>query len=102
MRHKRTIIAFCMSLISTGLMADVVVTPSESKGPIKPMNGVNNGPKIETGDQTSGNSVAYAAAQFPYARTHDAAFFSGYGGEHTVDITAIFPDFDKYCQIRIC
>ncbi|MBR5587055.1 MAG: hypothetical protein IKW02_03740, partial [Clostridia bacterium] len=30
-----------------------------------------------------------------YARNHDASFCSAYGGEHTVDVHAIFPDFDK-------
>ncbi|MBO5021618.1 MAG: hypothetical protein J6D52_13220, partial [Clostridia bacterium] len=41
-----------------------------------------------------GNFDAYKEAGFPYARNHDAAFCAGYGGEHTVDITAVFPDFD--------
>ena len=91
---KSFIIAAALSF-SLCINADVVVTPSQVVGPIKPMNGVNNGPKIEGSDQTTGNSTAYAAAQFPYARTHDASFYAGYGGEHTVDITAIFPDFDK-------
>ncbi|MBQ8510003.1 MAG: hypothetical protein IJ493_08870 [Clostridia bacterium] len=64
-------------------------------GAIKPMNAVNNGPVYtKNADQNAGNLPAYTAANIPYARTHDAAFFSRYGGEHTVDITAVFPNFD--------
>ena len=29
------------------------------------------------------------------ARTHDASFTPAYGGPHTVDILAIFPDFSR-------
>ncbi len=42
----------------------------------------------------SGNFDDYKAAGIPFARNHDAAFCASYGGEHTVDINAIFPDFD--------
>ena len=71
---------------------DVVV------GRIKPMNGVNNGPAApavwEAGMHRD-NVAAYSAAKFPFARTHDSGFSEKYGSEHTVDITAIFPDFSK-------
>ena len=66
----------------------------EPIGPIKRMNAVNNGPAKARSDQSRGNFDTYSAAGFPYARTHDANFCSAYGGPHTVDITAIFPDFD--------
>jgi len=70
---------------------------SKKGGPFKVMNAVNNGPchKRHATDQKRSNFADYKAARIPYARNHDAAFFSGYGGEHTVDITAIFPDFSK-------
>ena len=58
------------------------------------MHAVNNGPVVAGKDQTRGNQEYYRRARLPYARTHDAAFYSGYGGEHTVDISAIFPNFD--------
>jgi len=65
-------------------------------GKIKPMHAVNNGPvaasKIE---QSRGNFEEFKAARIPYVRNHDASFCSNYGGEHTVDIHAIFPDFNK-------
>ena len=74
-------------------IATVLVDTAAALGPVKPMNAVNNGPKVARGDQTCGNLASYKALEIPYARTHDAAFCSAYGGEHTVDITAVFPDF---------
>lgn len=64
-------------------------------GKMKPMHAVNNGPRKAPIEQKCGNFEEYKAAKIPYARTHDASFFSGYGGEHTVDVHAIFPDFSK-------
>ena len=61
---------------------------------IKPMNAVNNGPSRPRSSQSRGNFESYSAAGFPYARTHDANLCFDYGAPHTVDITAIFPDFD--------
>ena len=66
----------------------------QKAGPIKPMNAVNNGPKLDTKEQTSGNFHFYKKARIPYARTHDAALYAGYGGAHVADISALFPDFD--------
>ena len=65
-------------------------------GKFRPMNAVNNGPvhKRHAVDQRRSNLETYKAARIPYARNHDAAFNAGYGGEHTVDISAIFPNFD--------
>ncbi|MDD6682216.1 MAG: hypothetical protein PUE61_03445 [Clostridiales bacterium] len=66
------------------------------EGQIKPMHAVNNGPVYKfSSDQRITNMSAYQAAGIPFARTHDASFCSTYGGEHTVDVMAIFPDFDK-------
>ena len=69
---------------------------SEKLGGFKPMNAVNNGPvhKRHADDQYKSNLDTYKAAKIPYARNHDAAFCSSYGGEHSVDISAIFPNFD--------
>ena len=65
-------------------------------GDFKRMNAVNNGPEHSRHhtDQYVDNSEAYRAAKIPFARNHDAAFYSGYGGEFTVDISAIFPRFE--------
>ncbi|MBQ8163598.1 MAG: hypothetical protein IJZ93_04450 [Clostridia bacterium] len=75
-------------------MSKVILNYDKSIGKIKLMNAVNNGPYIARGDQTRGNHRDYQAARIPYARVHDAAFDANYGGEHTVDIHAIFPSFD--------
>ena len=75
-------------------MSNVKIDFTKCLGKIKNMHAVNNGPVPAGNVQTRGNGDAYAKARFPYARNHDAGFFAGYGGEHTVDIHAIFPDFD--------
>lgn len=75
---------------------NINVNLNESKGKIKPMHAVNNGPAHKRGsDQQISNLQWYKEAGIPYARTHDASFCSTYGGEHTIDIHAIFPDFTK-------
>lgn len=65
-------------------------------GKIKPLNAVNNGPchKRHATDQFKSNLETYKQARIPYARNHDASFCGSYGSEHTVDISAIFPDFN--------
>lgn len=64
-------------------------------GKIKPMHAVNNGPSKKTiTTQVRSNFETYKAAGIPYARNHDAAFCSAYGGEHTVDVHMVFPNFD--------
>ncbi|MBQ4086215.1 MAG: hypothetical protein IJC54_06560, partial [Clostridia bacterium] len=76
-------------------MATVQVDLSKNCGAVKPMHAVNNGPVYKFAvDQRITNIDSYRAAGIPFARTHDASFCSTYGGEHTVDIRAIFPDFD--------
>ena len=74
-------------------MSTVCINYSKEIGNIKTMHAVNNGPVVAGKDQTRGNEQSYKAARIPYARVHDAAFYSGYGGEHTIDVHAIFPDF---------
>lgn len=75
-------------------MSTVKIDYSKEIGNVKVMHAVNNGPVIAGKDQTRGNEHSYRAARIPYARVHDAAFFAGYGGEHTIDVHAIFPNFD--------
>ena len=72
--------------------AQVAVDFAVDVGPVKPMNGVNNGPVGDT--VTHGNYTEYKAANIPFARTHDASESILYGGDHCVDVSAIFPDFD--------
>ena len=72
----------------------VAVDANATRGPIKLMNAVNNGPTKPRSDQSRGNFDEYAALKIPYARTHDASICYAYGAHHTVDISAVFPDFD--------
>ena len=67
---------------------------SKSVRPMKPMQAVNNGPAGSKVRAVKGNFDAYQKARIPYARNHDASFYSGYGGEHTVDVHRIFKNFD--------
>jgi len=78
-------------------MKEITVNLSEKTGTIKPMHAVNNGPvfSLREGNKSTGNLNAYKEAGIPYARNHDASIYYYYGGEHIVDITAIFPDFSK-------
>ena len=77
-------------------MEHVTVDMGKSVGRVKPMHCVNNGPehRLNAQDQEESNLGLYKAAGIPYARTHDASIHYGYGGEHVVDVTGIFPDFD--------
>lgn len=74
-------------------MQQIAVNISNQKGKIKPMHSVNNGPAGSRVRGTS-NFEWYKAAGIPFARNHDASFYTGYGGEHTVDIHRIFKCFD--------
>ncbi|MBQ3054792.1 MAG: hypothetical protein IJC88_01665 [Oscillospiraceae bacterium] len=73
-------------------MSRITVDFTKTVGKIKPMHAVNNGPIKARGDQSRENFTLYSEAGIPYARNHDAAFMAAYGGEHTVDIWAIFPN----------
>ena len=75
-------------------MSTVKINFNNIVGKIKNMHAVNNGPIVAGSDQTKGNHLYYKAAGIPYARNHDASFHASYGGEHSVDIHAIFPNFD--------
>jgi len=70
--------------------------PNQTCGTFKVMHAVNNGPchKRHANDQYRSNFETFKAARIPYARNHDASFCQDYGSEHTVDITAIFPQFE--------
>lgn len=95
---NRKVLAIIAALnLCTSAFAGVTVKSGEmSKGPVKIMNAVNNGPIVsDKGGQDRDNFEAYKDARIPFARTHDAALCVPYGAEHTVDITAIFPDFSK-------
>ena len=75
-------------------MAELKIDLAKRGSAIKPMNGVNNGPIGGGVRKTYGNFETYKDACIPFARNHDASFFTGYGGEHTVDVHRIFKNFD--------
>ena len=74
--------------------ATVTVSFLSETGPVKPMNAVNNGPKGGSENADHGNFVEFRAANIPYGRTHDASEYICYGGDHCIDISAVFPDFN--------
>lgn len=76
-------------------MVNVEIDFGRVVGEIKPMHAVNNGPIKGRKTQKRDNFRSFQEARIPYSRNHDASLFSGFGGEHTVDVHAIFPDFDK-------
>ena len=98
---RSLLLGLLTGVVGTVIAADtepkvvLTVDPTVELRPIKPMNAVNNGPAIPpvAGDQPRGNFRAYKAARIPYARLHDSVNCVA-GGAKTVDITAIFPDFD--------
>ena len=75
------------------LPVTIIADPRKKLGAVKRMNAVNNGPVQSV--RGYGNLKLWKAAKIPFARNHDASFNSSYGGEHTVDVHAIFPDFSK-------
>ena len=93
----KRIFTSCLTLLCAGacLWAQIVVSPDASVGPIKRMNAVNNGPRINNAEQVyTGTTGYFRAANLGYSRNHDAAGYGAYG-EHVVDISIIFPDFSK-------
>lgn len=74
---------------------NVKVDFSSVTGKIKPMHSVNNGPIINSAHASGASNAKYFTdAAIPFARNHDANFWPCYGAPHTVDIIAIFPNFD--------
>ena len=92
----KRILILCLALLSAGaLQAQITVSPEVELGPIKRMNAVNNGPRINNAEQVyTGTTGYFRAANVGYSRNHDAAGSGAYG-EHVVDISMIFPDFSK-------
>ena len=77
-------------------MCNIFIDLQKQGGKIKAMNGVNNGPTPLGGGvrKTPSNFNLYKAAEFSFARLHDSSFFTGYGGEFSVDVHRIFKNFD--------
>ena len=76
-------------------MGNVVINSNSIIGEIKPMHCTSGGPLKSLTPFRADNREAFKKIKFPYIRNHEASFCSNFGGEHVVDITAIFPDFEK-------
>ena len=75
----------------SSLTVKATVDPSVIKGPIKPMNAVNNGPNSVDDLQQVED---FRILNIPFSRTHDSPD-GDYYGHHLVDISDVFPDFSK-------
>lgn len=75
-------------------MVKIHIDFNKTIGKIKPMHAVNNSPAGSKVRKSMNNFDTFKAAGIPYVRTHDASFFSDYGGEHTVDVHRIFKNFN--------
>ncbi len=75
-------------------MSKVKVDFGKTIGKMKPMHAVNNGPSGSKVRECMYNHDYFEEAGIPYARNHDAAYYTGYGGEGTVDVHRIFTNFD--------
>ncbi len=75
-------------------MAHVKIYTNTQIGEIRPLHGTVNGP-VANHDGSGGTVAEFKEMGIPYVRLHDSSFFANYGGEHTVDISGIFPDLDR-------
>ena len=75
-------------------MQNIKLDLAKLGGKIKYMNGVNNGPTSPNVRGTATNFDLYKEAEFSFARLHDSSFFTGYGGDFSVDVHRIFRNFD--------
>ena len=71
-------------------MSQIAVNFDKVVGKIKPMNGVNSGPKTKV--FTYNATDLFLEANIPYSRMHDVEY--PYGSGEFVDIHCIFPNFD--------
>ncbi len=78
--------------------ATVFIDYNKINGIMKPLHGVNNGPNRKKEQDTNmsiSNFISFKEAGFPFSRTHDSMYYSGYGLNHTIDVLNIFSDFNK-------
>ena len=91
----KRLLVLALLFAGIGAQAQIVVSPADGIGPIKRMNAVNNGPRINNAEQVyTGTTGYFIAANVGYSRNHDAAGAGAYG-EHVVDISVIFPDLSS-------
>ena len=71
-------------------MADIRIDFSKTVGKMKPVHGVNSGPRTKV--FTYDASPFFLEAGFPFSRLHDVEY--PYGSGEFVDIHCVFPNFD--------
>ncbi len=71
-------------------MANIQIDFSMTVGKMKPLHGVNSGPKTKV--FTYNATDMFLEAGFPFSRLHDVEY--PYGSGEFVDIHCVFPDFD--------
>lgn len=84
--------------IFRGSEGTITVDFNTTIGEMKPVNGINNGPKSGYNEDQSGSwdldvTELYTQMQIPVVRIHDAEY--PYGQDKFIDIHCIFPDFSK-------
>ena len=69
---------------------------SQSGNKFKVLNATNGGPwhRRHGNVNARSNLADYKLLRIPYARNHDSAIHTVYGGPYSHDITCIFPNFD--------
>ncbi len=81
------------------LLATITVDFADIIGTMKPINGINNGPKANaftTGDRLEWKLDAtefYQQCQIPFVRTHDMEYPDG--SDKFIDVHCIFPDMSR-------
>ena len=71
-------------------MANIQIDFSQTVGRMKPLHGVNSGPKTKV--FTYNSTPYFLEAGLPFSRLHDVEY--PYGSGEFVDIHCVFPDFD--------
>ncbi|MBR5312163.1 MAG: hypothetical protein IKU40_04695 [Clostridia bacterium] len=71
-------------------MANIRIDFSKTVGKMKPLHGVNSGPKTKV--FTYNSTPYFLEAGLPFSRLHDVEY--PYGSGEFVDIHCVFPDFD--------
>ena len=100
LRGTLKVMAMEVVYFSRGDIPEITVDFNDIIGEMKPLHGINNGPKsgyVET-EEASGEwkldmTELYRSLNIPIVRTHDSEY--PYGQDKFIDIHCIFPDMDR-------
>ena len=85
-----------ISYVAQKNLPEIRVDFNDTTGAVKPLHGINNGPKsgyTDAGQWTLDMTELYQSVHIPFVRTHDTEY--PYGQDRFVDIHCIFPDMTK-------